>query len=117
MNMQLTSRCPLHRVRSVLEPLLHALLDPKVRRKAETISVEGVDLQIERYQHVFDMAQQQHVLDNLISLASFGGQGFTRLAKTTFFDQSPYPDLRQRAQSGKQHPHSALIAQVGVKPS
>lgn len=64
------------------------------------MSIEGVDLKIERYQHVFDMAQLQHVLDNLISLASFGGQGFTRLAKTTFFDQSPYTELRQRAQVG-----------------
>lgn len=52
---------------------------------------------IEEYAHIFDLAQHHHILENLLSLASFGGQGFTRLAKSTYVKSTAYDDLRERA--------------------
>lgn len=43
----------------------------------------GCDINVEHCLRPFDAAQHQHALENLLSLASFGGQGFTRLAKST----------------------------------
>lgn len=81
----------------ILDPLCCLLLDPKVRRKARTASFAGQHVDIEEYTHVFDLAQHLHILENLLSLASFGGQGFTRLAKASYVKSTSYEELRDRA--------------------
>jgi hypothetical protein len=73
------------------------LLDPKVHRKTKTVNFAGREIDIEEYVHVFDMAQHQHILENLLSLASFGGQGFTRLARTSYIKSTTYEELSERA--------------------
>lgn len=72
-------------------------MDPKIRRRAKNTVIAGQPVSIEEYTHVFDVAQQHHILENLLSLASFGGQGFTRLAKSSSVKSTTYGLLRERA--------------------
>lgn len=81
----------------ILDPLCCLLLDPKVRRKPKKLTFAGQGVEIEEYTHLFDLAQHHHILENLLSLASFGGQGFTRLAKSSYVKSTAYEDLRDRA--------------------
>lgn len=67
------------------------------------MAIEDCTIDCFEYEHVFDTAIVQNALDNLLSIASFGGQGFTRLAKSSMISQSHFEDLKQRA-------HAAGIA-------
>ena len=82
----------------ILDPLLTILLDPRVKRETKTIKLGNREIQIEQHLRAFDIAQHQHVLKNLLSLASFGGQGFTRLAKATAIKQSLDVNFVSRAE-------------------
>ena len=85
----------------ILDPLISSLLSPKIKRVAKTLRIADLDVHIEQYQHVFDISQIRHILENLLSLASFGGQGFTRLTKTSAIKQSPFAELKSRADAGE----------------
>lgn len=76
-------------------------MDPSVQRKQRSLTFEDQTLEIEEYTQVFDLAKHQHALENLLSLASFGGQGFTRLAKSSYIKTSPFDQLRDRASTLK----------------
>ncbi|KAM0788392.1 hypothetical protein ACM66B_001530 [Microbotryomycetes sp. NB124-2] len=89
-------RCSLKSYLRILDPLMYTLLDPDIKFHAETIKVDGVRLPILQYQHVFDQARVHHVLDDLLSLARFGGQGFVRIAKGSFSKHTLDPALRER---------------------
>jgi hypothetical protein len=93
---------------SILDPLLFSLLSPKMIRQPAKLTISGLEVDVEQYQHVFDMAQAQYVLENLLSLASFGGQGFTRLAKTSYVKQSPYSGLKSRAEASMCTPQRSV---------
>jgi hypothetical protein len=62
----------------------------------------GDDMQVagSSYTKRFDAARVHHVLENLLSLARFGGQGFTRIAKTCPVSQTHDPHLRALLQTG-----------------
>jgi hypothetical protein len=68
-----------------------------VQRIPKTVTFAGQTVEIEEYTHLFDLAQHHHILENLLSLASFGGQGFTRLAKSSYVKSTAYAELRDRA--------------------
>lgn len=85
---------------SILDPLFYTLLSPNIKRISKTLQIGGQDLYLEQYQHVFDLPQVYHVLQDLLSLASFGGHGFTRLAKSSAIKQTPFNDMKCRADAG-----------------
>ncbi|GAA5992102.1 hypothetical protein JCM5350_006348 [Sporobolomyces pararoseus] len=92
-------RCSLKSYIRILDPLLFSLLDSRISFRAQTIKVSDARLPILVYQRSFDQAQVQHVLDNLLALARFGGQGFIRIAKSSWLKHTLDPALRERVMS------------------
>lgn len=83
----------------ILDPLLFTLLDPAIKQQPTIIKVAGVDIPVLVYQGKFDQARVHHVLDDLLSLARFGGQGLIRIAKGSFLKHSLDPNFRERVRS------------------
>ena len=71
------------------------LLDPKITRQSPT-SNDSDSKPTARfiYTKSFDVAQVQHALEVILSLVRFGGQGFTRVAKSCTPGQSHDPDVK-----------------------
>lgn len=84
-----------------MDPLIFTLLDPAIKQQQATTKVGGLDISILVYQQTFDQAKVQHVLDALLSLAKFGGQGFIRIAKASFLKHTLDPAFRERVRAGK----------------
>ncbi|KAM0754971.1 hypothetical protein T439DRAFT_284317 [Meredithblackwellia eburnea MCA 4105] len=89
-------RCSLKSYLRILDPLLFLLLDPAIKQHQTNISVAGITLPILVYRNTFDQARVHHVLDDLLSLARFGGQGFIRIAKGSFLKHTLDPAFRER---------------------
>jgi hypothetical protein len=83
----------------ILDPLLHSLLDSTISFRSQTVKVSETRLPILVYQQSFDQLRVQHVLDNLLALARFGGQGFIRIAKSSWLKHTLDPALRERVMS------------------
>lgn len=90
-------RCSLKSYLRILDPLLYILLDPAIAPQRETIRLADIDVPLLVYRRKFDQARLEHVLDSLLSLARFGGQGFIRISKGTFLKHSLDAQLRSRA--------------------
>lgn len=84
----------------VLDPLLFDLLDPLIRRVPAVTKVGGRELQSYYYERPHDQRYTNHVLDMLLSITRFGGQGFAKTARSTPINKSFHPGLIQRVQSG-----------------
>ncbi|GAA5963888.1 hypothetical protein JCM21900_003967 [Sporobolomyces salmonicolor] len=89
-------RCSLKSYIRILDPLLFTLLDPSIKLQPKLIKVADVRVPTLAYQRTFDQGRVQHVLDNLLALARFGGQGFIRIAKGSFLKHTLDPALRER---------------------
>jgi hypothetical protein len=86
---------------SVLDPILFILLNPAIMHQTTSVKVSDVSIEIVQYCRPFDQARIQHVLENLLSVVRFGGQGFTRVAKGSETRQTPDEALRKRLEAGK----------------
>ena len=84
----------------VLDPILYDLLDPSVRWVPTTIQVRGKDLQGFLYERPFDQRYLNHLLEVLLSIIRFGGQGFAKAARSTPVRRSPHNGLVKRIESG-----------------
>jgi hypothetical protein len=93
-------RCCLKSYLRIIDPILLILLDPAIMRQATSVQVSGVSVEVYHYLKPFDQAKVQHVLENLLSVARFGGQGFTRVAKGSVTRQTPDEALRKRMEAG-----------------
>ncbi|GAA6000168.1 hypothetical protein JCM10207_007887 [Rhodosporidiobolus poonsookiae] len=89
-------RCSLKSYIRILDPLIYALVDPAIKPQSRTIKVAGIRIPTLVYETAFDQARIIHVLDNLLALARFGGQGFIRIAKGSFLKHTLDPALRER---------------------
>lgn len=87
---------------SIVDPIL-AILLPLITSTEKTIIEcgEGASVVSASYAKRFDAAKIHHVLENLLSLARFGGQGFTRITKAQAVAQSHDPQLRKLLKAGK----------------
>lgn len=83
----------------ILDPLIFTLLDPAIQQESTTITVADVQLPILVYHQTFDQALIHHVLDDLLSLAKFGGQGFIRIAKGFHLKHTLDTKLRDRVRA------------------
>lgn len=92
----------------MLDPILYELLDPSVRRLPSTAKVHGKELQIFLYERPFDQRYTNHLLDMLLSIIRFGGQGFAKTARSTPIRRSHHPGLVQRVEAGEL-PHPLYI--------
>ncbi|GAA5887198.1 hypothetical protein JCM6882_002446 [Rhodosporidiobolus microsporus] len=89
-------RCSLKSYIRILDPLLFSLLDPTVQLRDNLGKVGDVRVPTLVYERAFDQSRIHHVLDNLLALARFGGQGFIRIAKGSFLKHTFDPSLRER---------------------
>ncbi|KAK0199079.1 Dopey, N-terminal-domain-containing protein [Armillaria mellea] len=93
-------RCSLKSYLRVLDPIIFELLDPSIRRVPSTTKVRGKELQGFAYGRPFDQRYTQHLLEMLLSVIRFGGQGFAKTARNTSIKRSQHSGLVQRVQSG-----------------
>lgn len=91
----------------ILDPLIFLLLDPAIQQKLSNVEVAGLELPILVYHQTFDQARIHHVLDDLLSLTRFGGQGFVRIAKGSFLKHTLDPTLRDRVRACE---HSCFVS-------
>ncbi|KAJ6623058.1 Dopey, N-terminal-domain-containing protein [Mycena sp. CBHHK59/15] len=93
-------RCSLKSYLRVLDPILFDLLDPSIRRIPNTTKVRGKELQSFLYERPFDQRYTNHLLEVLLSIIRFGGQGFAKTARSTSIKRSHHAGLIQRVESG-----------------
>lgn len=92
-------RCSLKSYLRILDPLLLTLLSPAIKQVPASVNVAGMDVSILVYNQTFDQARVHHILDDLLSLARFGGQGFIRIAKGAHLKHSLDPAFRVRVRA------------------
>ncbi|KAL8286531.1 hypothetical protein RQP46_004548 [Phenoliferia psychrophenolica] len=107
-------RCSLKSYLRILDPLLFTLLDPAVKHHPTTLVVAGVHLPSLVYRTTFDQARVHHVLDDLLSLARFGGQGFIRIAKGSFLKHTLDPAFRERVRASELETYTYLDGLVAI---
>ncbi|KAG2044595.1 Dopey, N-terminal-domain-containing protein [Suillus americanus] len=81
-------RCNLRSYIRVLEPILRDLLDPSIRRISRVSRVSGKEIRGFVYEKSFDQRYVAHLLEILLSIVQFGGQGFSKSARGTFLRRS-----------------------------
>ncbi|KAJ6523556.1 Dopey, N-terminal-domain-containing protein [Mycena capillaripes] len=92
-------RCSLKSYLRVLDPILFDLLDPSIRRIPTTTKVKGKELQGFLYERPFDQRYTNHLLEMLLSIIRFGGQGFAKTARSTSIKRSHHAGLIQRIET------------------
>ncbi len=84
----------------MLDPILFELLDPSIRRTPTTLKVRGKEIQGYLYERPFDQRYTHHLLEMLLSIIRFGGQGFAKTARGGFVKRSQHAGLVQRVEAG-----------------
>ncbi|KAF9486392.1 hypothetical protein BDN70DRAFT_822033, partial [Pholiota conissans] len=77
----------------VLDPIFFDLLDPSILRSTTTFKVRGRELPGFQYERPFDQHITHHLLEILLSIVNFGGQGFAKAARTTPIKRSQHSGL------------------------
>ena len=80
----------------VLDPILYELLDPSILRIPSTFKVRGREIPGFLYERPFDQSIVNHLLETLLSMVTFGGQGFAKAARTSSIKRSHHSGLIQR---------------------
>lgn len=83
----------------ILDPILYDLLEPAIRRTPHTFKVQKRDLSGFLYERPFDQRLINHLLEVLLSVVSFAGQGFTKAAATSSIKRSHHALLVQRVEA------------------
>jgi hypothetical protein len=83
-------------------------MDPSIRRVPAAIKLKGRELQLFHYERPFDQRYISHLLDVLLSVVRFGGQGFAKTAHNTPIKRSYQSDLVQKVEASK-------LSRVGSK--
>jgi hypothetical protein len=84
----------------VLDPILYDLLDPSMKRVPSITNTNGKQLQGFAYERPFDQTYVNHLLETLLSVVKFGGQGFVKIVRTALVQRSHHSGLVERVQSG-----------------
>ncbi|KAI0783393.1 Dopey, N-terminal-domain-containing protein [Abortiporus biennis] len=92
-------RCSLKSYLRVLDPLLYDLHEPAIRRISTWDELNGKRLQGFLYDCPFDQRYINHLLETLLSIVKFGGQGFSKIARSTPIGKSNASILLDRLQS------------------
>lgn len=88
-------RCSLKSYLRILDPLFITLISSEIKRSPTTITLRDRTFSIFHYTHPFNQAAVNHALECVLTLARFGGHGFTRIAKTCYMKHSHDPTLRK----------------------
>ena len=93
-------RCSLRSYLRVLDPILYDLLDPAIRRLPTTAKIHGKELSGFLYERSFDQRYIHHLLETLLSVVRFGGQGFAKTARSTAVRRTLHGGLLERIDAG-----------------
>ncbi|KAG8740013.1 hypothetical protein FRC10_004853 [Ceratobasidium sp. 414] len=94
----------------VIEPVLFDLLDPAVKRNSATFTFNGRDTRGYVYERPMDQRKFIYILETLLSVVRYGGQGFGRVARTTIVQRTMYPGLMARAEAAQVvHPNATFL--------
>ncbi|KAG6851405.1 hypothetical protein H0H93_005803 [Arthromyces matolae] len=102
-------RCSLKSYLRILDPILFELLDPAMKRSPSIAKVHGKELQIFLYERPFNQSYMNHLLDLLLSIIRFGGQGFAKTAKATPIRRSHHTSLVQRIEQTLPDPDATYL--------
>lgn len=103
-------RCSLKSYIRVIEPVLFDLLDPAVKRSSATFTFNGRDTRGYTYERPIDQHKFIYILEALLSVVRYGGQGFGRVARTTLVQRTLYPGLMARAEAAQVvHPNATFL--------
>ncbi|KAI0031253.1 Dopey, N-terminal-domain-containing protein [Vararia minispora EC-137] len=91
-------RCNLKSYLRVLDPLLYDLLDPALHRVPSVTKMNGKELRDFSYERPHDQAYLKYVLETMLSVVRFGGQGFGKTTRTTHINRSHHTGLVQRVE-------------------
>ncbi|QRW09045.1 hypothetical protein RhiLY_08044 [Ceratobasidium sp. AG-Ba] len=94
-------RCSLKSYIRVIEPVLFDLLDPAIKRSSTTFTFNGRDTRGYVYERPTDQRKFIYILETLLSVVRYGGQGFGRVARTTIVQRTLYPGLMARAEAAQ----------------
>ncbi|KAF9566957.1 hypothetical protein CPC08DRAFT_758587 [Agrocybe pediades] len=94
-------RCSLKSYIRVLDPILYDLLDPSTVRIPTVFKVRGRELPGYLYERPYDQRIVNHLLETLLSIVNFGGQGFTKAARTSTIKRSFHVGLIQRVANSR----------------
>ena len=97
---------------SVLDPILYDLLDPSVRRIPSATRINGKQLQSFSYERPFDQTYVNHLLETLLSVVKFGGQGFGKTARMSLVRKSHSSVLVERILSGESIDSPSMVRLV-----
>ncbi|PCH34091.1 hypothetical protein WOLCODRAFT_61246 [Wolfiporia cocos MD-104 SS10] len=89
-------RCSLKSYLRVLDPILFDLADPSIRRSSSTMELNGKQLEGYMYDRPYDQRYANHLFEALLSVVKFGGQGFSKIARTTTISRAADKQLLQR---------------------
>ena len=81
-----------------------------------TVNVHGKELQGFLYECPFDQRFTNHILEILLSVARFGGQGFAKTAGTTAIKKTHHAGLLQRVEAGTYYVLALLFFLVEPHP-
>ncbi|KAH9996513.1 Dopey, N-terminal-domain-containing protein [Russula vinacea] len=96
-------RCSLRSYLRVLDPILYDLLDPSMKRMPSVTKINGKELQGFSYERSFNQTYVNHLLETLLSVVKFGGQGFGKTARMSSVRRSYSSELVERILSGELH--------------
>ncbi|KAG8710253.1 hypothetical protein FRC11_004702, partial [Ceratobasidium sp. 423] len=103
-------RCSLKSYIRVIEPVLFDLLDPSIKRSSATFTFNGRDTRGFTYERPMDQRKLAYILESLLSVIRYGGQGFGRVARTTPIQRTLYPGLMARAEAAQvAHPNATFL--------
>ena len=92
-------RCNLRSYTRILEPIFYDLVDPAIRRKSCRTKLRGKEVQGYIYEQSFDQRYIHHLLEVLLAIVQFGGQGFAKAARGALLNRS-YGLLLRRLENG-----------------
>ncbi|KAF9447031.1 hypothetical protein P691DRAFT_803039 [Macrolepiota fuliginosa MF-IS2] len=108
-------RCSLRSYLRILDPILYELLDPAILRTPTQIKVHGKELRGFTYEKPFDQRYINYLLEILLSIVRFGGQGFAKTARTSYIRRSHHPGLVNRVDAGNIQDDEESYLQVLVE--
>ncbi|KIY52670.1 hypothetical protein FISHEDRAFT_69486 [Fistulina hepatica ATCC 64428] len=92
-------RCSLKAYTRVLDPILFDLVNPAIRRRPVISRLNGKELQNFVYERPFDERYTNHLLDLLVCILRFGGQGVAKTMRVTSSKRTNHAGLIQRIEA------------------
>lgn len=85
----------------ILDPILYELLDPTIVRTPTQVKVHGKEIQSFTYTKQFDQRYINYLLEILLAVVRFGGQGFVKTAISSPIRRSYHPGLISRVDASE----------------